>query len=66
MTIPLADDFASIAAAMRKGGDGEPEKAKPDCHRCDNGGWEMYDLGRGDPHFRICEACGNPENLPCP
>lgn len=36
------------------------------CATCEGGGWESYGLGRGDPHFRECQTCGNPEDVPCP
>lgn len=36
------------------------------CAHCDDGGWIMYGIGRGDPHFRICEECHNPRNYLCP
>lgn len=43
----------------------EPEP-EPTCNKCEGGGWEMYGIGRGDPHFRVCEACDNPEGYPSP
>lgn len=64
------NDFASIAAGLR-----DLEKAAfpvegdvtvAVCLACEGGGWEMYGLGCGDPHFRPCEVCGNPEDHPCP
>ncbi len=36
------------------------------CANCEGGGWECYGLGHGDPHFRECRACGNPDGLPSP
>ena len=36
------------------------------CPKCEGGGWECYGLGFGDPHFRVCDLCGNPEDFPCP
>lgn len=36
------------------------------CSACENSGWECYSVGMGDPHFRVCTLCGNPEGLPCP
>jgi hypothetical protein len=42
------------------------ETAPPECALCANTGWECYGLGHGDPHFRVCEMCGNPEDLPSP
>lgn len=46
---------------------GEP-KCEPEavCDKCEGGGWEHYGLGWGDPHFRVCTKCENPEGLPCP
>lgn len=41
----------------------EPE---PVCEKCEGGGWEWYGLGWGDPHFRVCDRCYNPEGLPSP
>ena len=36
------------------------------CSNCENGGWECYGLGFGDPHFRVCKVCGNPNDYPSP
>jgi hypothetical protein len=36
------------------------------CEACEGGGWEVFGTGRGDPHFRECEKCHNPEGHPCP
>jgi len=36
------------------------------CQDCDGGGWTLYGIGHSDPHFRVCETCGNPEGLTCP
>ena len=36
------------------------------CHHCEGGGWEVYGIGHGDPHFRPCRTCGNPEDLQSP
>lgn len=41
----------------------EPE---PECEKCFGAGWECYGLGHNDPHFRVCDACGNPEGYPSP
>ena len=38
----------------------------PECAVCVGSGWECYGLGRGDPHFRVCPSCGNPEGYECP
>lgn len=42
-----------------------PEEGE-DCPKCEGGGWECYGLGHGDPHFRECDLCGNPDDAPCP
>jgi hypothetical protein len=45
----------------------EAKKApEPVCDSCEGGGWECYGLGFGDPHFRECSKCGNPNGEPCP
>jgi hypothetical protein len=45
----------------------EPAKFETEvCERCEGGGWEYYGLGVGDPHFKECTACGNPEGFPSP
>lgn len=36
------------------------------CSECEDGGWIMYGIGVGDPHFRPCDACGNPKGLLSP
>lgn len=36
------------------------------CSECEGGGWEAYGIGHGDPHFRECSRCGNPEGHECP
>lgn len=36
------------------------------CPKCEGGGWECYGIGQGDPHFRECDFCHNPEDHPCP
>lgn len=43
-----------------------PDYVPPECDRCEGGGWECYGLGYNDPHFRVCQKCGNPKGLPCP
>jgi hypothetical protein len=42
------------------------EKNCPEGTGCEGGGWECYGTGSGDPHFKVCEVCGNPEGVPCP
>ena len=37
-----------------------------ECKVCFGVGWECYGTGAGDPHFRECGACHNPEGLRCP
>lgn len=62
-------DFAEIARGLRQIETSaaptadEPEKY---CSACENGGWECYGLGYGDPHFRECPVCQNPFSLPSP
>jgi len=45
-------------------------KPEPDtqdtCSVCEGGGWIAFGLGHGDPHFRVCDQCFNPEGHPCP
>jgi hypothetical protein len=66
MAMRAADDFEAIRKAM-KAETAPPQDPDPaPCARCEGGGWECYGLGHHDPHFRICEDCGNPEGLPCP
>ncbi len=36
------------------------------CDACEDGGWECYGIGFGDPHFRECPECGNPKGYPSP
>lgn len=37
------------------------------CERCLGGGWTMHSLpGGGGPHFRVCDACGNPQGNESP
>ncbi len=44
-----------------------PEAIDADaCPTCEGGGWEAFGLGRGDPHFRPCPTCRNPEGHPSP
>ena len=68
MTNPVADDFADIAARLAaiKRFDSCVEESETVCDRCEGGGWECYGIGRNDPHFRVCDACGNPEDHPSP
>jgi hypothetical protein len=58
----MSFDFIDIKF-KRKAPEPDPE---PYCSSCENGGWECYGLGRHDPHFRVCQVCGNPDDLPCP
>ncbi len=44
----------------------EIEPEIPYCQTSEDGGWIAYGLGRGDPHFRVCDDCGNPFKRPCP
>lgn len=50
-------DFAEIAKRARELRAPQPD---PVCPKCEGGGWTAYGLGRGDPHFRECQTCGNP------
>jgi hypothetical protein len=51
----IADDFDTIRARMQ-------ELREPEvCPACEGAGWECYGIGVGDPHFKVCEACHNPE-----
>jgi hypothetical protein len=60
----ITDDVGAIAVRLRE--IEQKHEAKPACSACEGGGWECYGLGFGDPHFRICPVCGNPDDLPCP
>lgn len=62
---PIADDYANIRSRLAEIEAGQREKDTV-CLLCEGGGWTAYGLGHGDPHFRVCEACGNPEGVPCP
>lgn len=59
----IADD---IRINHQGGFKGVPETEAPVCATCEDGGWESYGLGHGDPHFRPCPTCGNPEGHPSP
>jgi hypothetical protein len=61
-----ADDFAEIAANMKKIHLMEEDVDEYYCIACEGGGWEYYGLGRGDPHFRECTVCYNPQGLSHP
>lgn len=50
---------------IRQFRDAEPKEAEV-CPTCEGGGWEMYGIGRNDPHFRECRACYNPKEFPSP
>lgn len=43
-----------------------PEPDPDECPECYGGGWTCYGLGYGDPHFKECESCHNPEGHPAP
>lgn len=60
----IADDFDAIRARIAEltSGPAAPEA----CPNCEGSGWECYGTGHKDPHFRVCEACGNPEGRPSP
>lgn len=63
----IADDFAAIRARMTEiGNDNTVISDDGTCPKCEGGGWTMYGLGHGDPHFRVCEECGNPNGNPSP
>jgi hypothetical protein len=74
--IPIADEVADIRRrldeieAERRAAMARTALLEPDdevvCLLCEGGGWEAYGLGRNDPHFRVCTACGNPEGRPSP
>lgn len=68
MTNPIANDFSGIAARLAeiKQAEGHATEEETVCATCDGGGWECYGIGRNDPHFKVCETCGNPEGLPSP
>ena len=60
-------DFADIRSRMLGGDKPKPQAlAEPVCEVCEGGGWEMYGIGIGDPHFRTCPKCHNPEDHPSP
>jgi hypothetical protein len=58
----IIDDFIAIGAVLRDL-DGRESIA---CESCEDGGWECYGIGIGDPHFQECTKCGNPKGLPSP
>jgi hypothetical protein len=63
MSEPAIFDFDAIRKAM------SPETAEDEetfCETCYDSGWICYGIGVGDPHFRLCEECFNPKELPCP
>ncbi len=70
-------DYAAIRKAMEErgadtwlrcdpSGDAGAVSPEPTCSHCEGGGWEAYSIGVGDPHFRECPECHNPEDHPCP
>lgn len=44
----------------------KPVETERECPKCFDSGWECYGIGRGDPHFRLCDECYNPKGHPCP
>jgi hypothetical protein len=55
----IADDFDALAARMKE----RQREPKPKCEYCDDIGFvECLIYGT----WRTCEACRNPEDLPCP
>lgn len=46
--------------------DEPPEFYDDECSTCAGSGWECYGIGSGDPHFRECTTCLNPDNRPSP
>lgn len=77
MSTPIADEFGEI---RRRVDELRAEResmlaARPPaseagedtiCFACEGGGWIAYGLGHNDPHFRVCDACNNPQGLPSP
>ncbi|NJM10591.1 MAG: hypothetical protein HC889_00560 [Synechococcaceae cyanobacterium SM1_2_3] len=63
--VRIADNFADIAARLRQLEGNEPE-AVDDCLDCDGGGWVCAPTPKGQPSFRECETCHNPNGHPCP
>lgn len=59
-------DFASVAAHLKKDAPSASQEKASYCSACENGGWECYGIGLGDPHFRECKECGNPLGLESP
>ena len=59
-----ADDFDTIRARLLELRGGTP--AEYFCPECEGGGWVAYAIGKGDPHFKECETCGNPNNQKSP
>jgi len=64
----IADADALWRATMDVATSRTPTKHLPVavCSNCEGSGWECYGIGRGDPHFRVCPECGNPEGYECP
>ena len=60
----IVNDFSAIGARLNEITERNPKQ--PVCETCEDGGWEMYGTGRGDPHFRECPKCFNPEGHPSP
>lgn len=57
-----ADDYAAIRSRLAELRD----EVEDECPTCFGGGWECYGLGFGDPHFRECPTCHNPQGHPSP
>lgn len=64
MMARAADDFDAIRARLLElRGDTPTEYF---CPECEGDGWVAYGIGKGDPHFKECETCGNPNNQKSP
>lgn len=68
MSDSIIFDFASIRQRQMEIVADEPIPDEPAnyCSACENGGWTYYGIGHNDPHFRVCESCGNPEGYLSP
>jgi len=65
-TDELWEAVMASASASKHGMTMSPAPDEPACPACEGGGWECYGIGRGDPHFRECQVCHNPNGLECP